>query len=82
MPEFTHAGINERIAGLSLLPGMKKFRVWSPWELLKFHPQGLMCHMGKMSEQVSAKLPPHELSSKRHQAGFGPSGRVPTGGTI
>jgi hypothetical protein len=65
MPEFTHAGIHNRIPGYSAFPGAAVSVVLEPGKGSVFGPKGLSGGVREVMQKVIGKFTPCELTQKR-----------------
>ncbi len=63
-PEFAHAGVHERAAGLTALPGTEPGGVLPPGEPGELSPQRLLRRMGEVEKQMVRKLTPAQLGEE------------------
>jgi hypothetical protein len=61
-PELAHAGIDDRISGLALLPGAQSLGIFPPAKR-ESRPERFARQMRKIVEEVVGKLPPVQLAN-------------------
>jgi hypothetical protein len=64
MPEFAHAGIDDRIAGAAALPRLERCVVVAPGKCVKTRLQILRSEIRKMMQQVVGKFAPAKLAQE------------------
>ena len=60
-PQLSHPGVNDRIAGMPMRPGLKSVLVVPPGKALELGPQRTRRHIGMGVEQGCRKVAPGEL---------------------
>ena len=61
-PQLPHAGVDDRVAGAPLRPGVKSLLVVAPRKALELRPQTTRRHIGMGLQQGRSKIAPRELS--------------------
>src|SRR5262249_15495873 len=64
LPELAHAGVDDRIAGATLLPRAQRLGVLPPWERVEPLLQVLARKIGKAVQELIAELAPAELGQE------------------
>lgn len=62
--EFAHAGIDDGIASLALLPGSQPIRIPAPWETSELGSERFCGGVGEMVKELMRELAPADFSEK------------------
>ena len=63
-PQFAHAGINDRVAGIASLPCLERVIVFAPRKVRELGPEGLAHQVRPVVQQVIGELPPQQFLQK------------------
>ena len=67
LPQFAHAGVDDRITGLPALPARERIARLAPGKSIEGRIEVLFRKSRKVDEQVIRKLPPDDFLSKNLQ---------------